>query len=138
MSGPPAPPEGLEALERAVDALERIAGQLERERWERRAPPRELAVHHDPAAGYDRLDRKQPKRLDVMVFARAVPGFMAHFPRTVPENFIAVDRDVLEVACPCGRAPRLTSLTVVECACGRVFARVGTTVHVAPAPEGNE
>lgn len=89
----------------------------------------------DPAGTFDRLERKQPARLNWMHFVRAIPGYVDQFKTRVPDNFYAQHADgVVEVACPCGvvPGPRCTLLVPTGCACGRTFIYTGNDVRVYP------
>lgn len=95
---------------------------------------RELAwpAFTDAAATYDALGRKQPHRMGFVQLARAIPGFTNQFAGRVPAEFIAtVDSDTVEIACPCGRTPRVTLWGLTECDCGRFFTYTGRDVRVA-------
>jgi hypothetical protein len=85
----------------------------------------------DPAADYDLLWRKVPHVPGFMQFARAIPGYVDHFPGRVPPEFtVQVEYDVTEVACPCGETPRLRRNIPMVCPCGRVFCDVAGEVRV--------
>lgn len=70
--------------------------------------------------------------------AQAVPGIMALFSKTVPEEMwatkeftgVAADR-VAVVACPCGEEPEVAQLLSTICKCGRAFILAGERVLVA-------
>jgi hypothetical protein len=85
----------------------------------------------DPAADYDLLWRKVPHVPGFMQFARAIPGYVDHFPGRVPPEFtVQVEYDVTEVACPCGETPRLRRNIPMVCPCGRVFFYFACEVRV--------
>lgn len=96
----------------------------------------EPVVHHDPAASYDALDRKQPHRLGFMQFARAIPGYASQYTGRVPPAFyFQVSVEEVDVACPCGHVPRCYWMVPKECECDRFFVYTGRDVRVANGPD---
>lgn len=86
----------------------------------------------DPTHHYDELGRKVPVKITFLMVARLLPGLAAEFDIEVPGEFFAqVEEAVVEVACPCGGQPRLTTGEVNDCVCGRVFTYTGQRVLVA-------
>lgn len=91
-------------------------------------------MSRDPAATYDLLERKQPHRLQIIHFARAIPGLAGKFSGRVPSEYMAqVDEDTVEVLCVCKPEdnPRCPRYMPVECSCGRWFLNMGADVRVA-------
>jgi hypothetical protein len=112
--------------------------EVEREYWPvpAREWPREWPVELDLAAGYDYVGRKLPRRMDFVIFARALAGYAGLFAGRVPgEFYIQVEPHVVDVSCPCGHTPRCERMIPEPCACGRVFAYTGGEVRVA-YPDG--
>jgi hypothetical protein len=91
-------------------------------------------MERDPAATYDRLERKQPHRLNFMHFARAIQGYLDQFSARVPPDFyLQVDDGIVDVACPCkiDPVPRCEFMVPTPCRCGRIFVWTGGDVRVA-------
>lgn len=87
----------------------------------------------------DRLGRVQPHRLNVLTFAKAIPGFAEQF-RTVPAKFYtATDGERVQVECPCGEPVtcELGSLTL-HGPCKRVYLYAGKRLLVANSPTREE
>ena len=92
------------------------------ERW-----PREWPVVLDPAARYDYVGRKQPRRVDFVMWARSIPGYAGLFTGRVPgEFYIQVEPDVIEISCPCGETPR----------CEKMIPRKKVEPTSPPPPSG--
>lgn len=77
---------------------------------------------------YDRIGRRQPRRLDWLTLWKGIPDLAAQF-RRVPDDY--VEGEV--VRCPCGRRPT-TGPAGVDCECGRIYLRAGKFVWVANSP----
>lgn len=87
----------------------------------------------DPFSDYDRLDRKQPKRLGWMTFFRNWPDLLEAF-KQVPHQ--AVDYSGAEpvVDCPCSPPRKVEAplMRLVDCAdCHRSYFGLGVRVLVA-------
>jgi hypothetical protein len=90
----------------------------------------------------DRLGRRQPRKLSVFTFLRAIPGLAVQF-RDIPEDFWALDVNdegysEAAISCPCGATPRVELGTLQECSCERFFLFVGTKVMVANSPASRQ
>lgn len=117
------------ALEKLADVAGEQAGELRRARLER-----ERERWDDPEHVAGRAAVRAPLRRPWWGIAAAVriPGLVEQFESVVPAEFIAqVDVGVVEVACPCGEAPRVAVGQVAGCACGRFFLTDGRTVRSA-------
>lgn len=76
---------------------------------------------------------KMPRKLDLTIIARAVPGLFSEWNGldfAVPEEFVSHDADeegrpLAVVACPCGESPVVPLAGLRACNCRRVFANVG-------------
>jgi hypothetical protein len=95
-------------------------------------------AHVDPAATYDLLWRKQPVRMGFMQMARATPAIAAAMATKIPGEFWAqVATGVVQVSCPCGKAPQVEWNLLRVCECNRVYVYIGGNVRVGYA-EGYE
>ena len=121
-----------ELLAKAATSLERIAATVERRQGVAGpAPPR------DPYAIYDGIGRKQPKRLSISTFVRAIPALAEHFTAEVPATSISAigigPTGVVAVQCPCGASTEVPHDSALDCtgACGRMFWNFAGRVRVA-------
>lgn len=111
-------------------------------------PPRERPYPiKDPAASYDALGRKQPKKIGFLEAARRLPWLAKTFEKVVPQTYVIVTGDRAMVVCPCGGAPaeggwlpaslprvRVNGMEPCPGDCGRWFVFDGHRVRVARAP----
>jgi hypothetical protein len=86
----------------------------------------------------DLIGRKQPHRLTVTDFIRAMPHLAHYFPKVVPPEAIKRGPDGVEtVACTCGSSTPVAFDGLSDCSggCGRTFWNASGKVRVAYDPE---
>lgn len=107
--------------------------------WQQPQPERRDPVRRDPAARYDSLGRKVPKRVGAMDGLRALPWLARTFEFAVPDEHFTVDRqdDQAIVRCRCEEVVQVAENDLERCPgdCGRWFAFVGGRVRVAKEPD---
>lgn len=86
----------------------------------------------------DRLGRTLPRRLNILTFAKALPGFTDQF-IAVPSRFYAKTPGVAQVECPCGQvvSAELGNLTRHD-GCERIYLYMGKDVMVGNSPAREE
>lgn len=128
-----------ELLAEGVAALERLASAAEREA---NRPPRVRLpdIARDPYAEYDLLGRKQPHKMRISNFVRAIPHLASYFTGQVPatsvtqpEAFESRQAGVAVVQCPCGASTEVPHDSAVNCSgeCSRMFWNFAGRVRVA-------
>lgn len=103
----------------------------------------------DAVTTRDPVGRRSLRQFRGIELLEAVPGMIAQFSRTVPDDMWAEDvdeeftveekptlirrRSVAVMACPCGAEPRIPLGNFVVCECDRAYLHAGHHVKVRPA-----
>lgn len=121
-----------------TEALNHVAAELAENNQLRREERREERRARDRAATERFLRRaaaKEPVKVGVGFFARAVPVIAEAFGRKIPAQFwTLVETELVEVACPCGETPRVPFDRITTCDCSRSYLYDGQAVRVANSP----
>lgn len=121
-----------------ADALDRVAAELAESNRLRREAQRDATRERDRQATerfLRRATQKEPTHVGVGLFARAVPVIAEAFSHKIPGEFWTQVADrVVDVACPCGEAPRVAYDRIATCNCSRSYLYDGREVRVANSP----
>lgn len=87
----------------------------------------------------DHLGRREPHRMNVLTFMRAIPGFASQFQVRVPESFYSGKKKSCEVRCPCGSTGDMELGVMFACpGCERIYLYLGSSLRVGNSPTRTE
>lgn len=124
----------MTAMAAAIERLAAASEQLSRASLEQTRQLVAQREREEEAERRRRGYRTEPRRLDFLTMAQAVPGLAEQFSRRVPPEFWNLDRRVAVIACPCGEEPAAEFAVPATCECGRAYLYDGECVRVAFSP----